>query len=193
MLGVIGAFVTCMAMVAISLRAGLSRYNRRECRVMRQCLAGGAIELSGSSRPARLLEQVRSEHREPALIVNSLNETLTDVDFETRGGRDVFRACARVAATAGMAGACVEIALHTATVAIGEATVFALVAVAVGLTSAASCAVIGQWATQGAILRRQLWDDFVRWLLNSELSQTAWSVRVSGMQPTHDVENGQDT
>jgi hypothetical protein len=160
---------------------------------MRQCLAGGTIELSESSRPARLVEVVRRARRDPALIVNSLNETLIDVDFETRSGGEVFRACARVAATAGMGGACVEIALQVPAVAIGAATVFALVAVAVGLTSAASCAVIGQWATRGAIIRRQLWDDFVRWLLNSELSQTAWSVRVSGMQPTQDVENGQDT
>jgi hypothetical protein len=195
MLGVIGVVGTCTVMVATSLRSGLARYGRRECEVMRGFLKHQNTEVSTAprvSRPAQLLDEVRRLRHEPTQLVNAVNEALSDVDFETRGGREVFRSCARIAVAAGMAGACVEIALCLQSMTL-RATVLAVVAFAVGLTAATSCAVIGQWATRGALVRRKLWDDFVRRLLNSELPETACSVRASGMRPTRDVENGQGT
>ena len=93
--------------------------------------------------------------------------------------------------TAGMAGACIEIALGVQSLSL-QAAVLGIVAVAAGIAGAVSCAVIGHWATRGALLRRRLWDDFVRSILKSEIRQTAWTVRASELNPTNVGQNGQD-
>jgi hypothetical protein len=129
---------------------------------------------------------------QPALVLNLLNETLSDVDYETQGMQRIARANSRICLTAGMAAGCIEIALRVQTSSLRAATL-AAIAVTTGIVGAVSCAVIGQWATRLAMLRRRLWDEFVHWILNSEFPQTAWTVRAAGLRPTNNVENGQDT
>ncbi|GEM_PF-2304308 len=219
MLGVVSALLTSASMSIITWRIGLVRVAERECSALQQCLDAGWSSVCrgiGCSRPEGVIEHTRSErrgHREetrgcsrlerviqeiaavrerPAEVVNVLNETLHDIDHETRGAQRVSRGCSRVSLTAGMAGACIEIALGLQ-VSTLTATSLALIAVGAGVAGGASCAGIGQWATRKALLRRRLWDEFVQRILNSEFRETAWTERAPGLRPTNDVENGQDT
>ena len=146
---------------------------------------------SGSCVPGRLVVILRSTRHEPDHVVNLVNETVRDIDYETRGTRESFQACSRISVTAGMAGACIEIALRLQSSSVQAATLGA-VAVTAGIAGAISCAVMGHWAARGARLRRRLWDDFVRSILKSEFPQTAWTLRASGLKPTNVGQIGQD-
>ena len=192
MLGVALAVSTCLAMFTACLKAGAARYNRNECHYLEKCLESGTIEASivpGACNPGRLVGNLRSAHDDD--VVNLVNEILSDIDYETRGTRQSFQVCSRISVTAGMAGACIEIALRVQSSSL-QAAVLGAVAATAGIAGAVSCAVIGHWATRGALLRRRLWDDFVRSILKSEFRQTAWTVRASELKPTNVGQNGQD-
>ena len=161
---------------------------------MQECLESGTIVTDGATglcSPRRLASELRRIRNEPEQVVNLVNETLSDIDYETRGTRQAFQACSRISATAGMAGACIEIAIRVQS-STSRAAILAAVAVTAGLVGAVTCAVIGRWATRGALLRRRLWDEFVRSILKSEFPQTAWTIRASGLKATNVVQNGQD-
>jgi len=192
MLGVALAVSTCLAMFTACFKTGAARYNRSECHYLEKCLESGTIETniaSGACNPGRLVGDLRSVHDDD--VVNLVNEILSDVDYETRGTRQPFQVYSRISVTAGMAGACIEIALRVQSSSL-HAAVLGAVAVTAGIAGGVSCAVIGRWATRGALLRRRLWDDFVRSILKSEFRQTAWTVRASELKPTNVGQNGQD-
>lgn len=193
--GVVLVGLACLAMSIITWKAGARRHDKRECSLLQKYLKAPRHALrseAGDSRPERLIRELADIRQESARVVDLLNETLNDVDYETRGMQDVARACSRVSMTAGMAGACVEVALRVET-STARAAVWGVLAAAVGIAGAVSCAVIGQWATRGMLLRRRLWDEFVHSMLNSEFLQTAWTVRAPGLRPTSDLRDGQDT
>jgi hypothetical protein len=194
MLGVALAVSICLATFTACLKTGAARCNRSECHYLQKCLESGTFETdaaSGACNPERLVGDLRSARNEPDHVVNLINQTLSDIDYETRGTRESFQACSRISVTAGMAGACIEIALRVQSSSL-QAVVLGAVAVTAGIIGAASCAAMGHWAARGTLLRRRLWDDFVRSILKSEFPQTAWSVRASGLKPTNVGQNGQD-
>jgi hypothetical protein len=194
MLGVALAVSTCLAVFTACLKTGAARYNRSECHYLEKCLESGTIETnttSGGCNPGRLVVDLRNAQNEPDGVVNLVNETLRDIDYETRGTRQSSQAYSRISMTAGMAGACIEIALRVQQSSL-QAAALGAVAVTAGIAGVVSCAIIGHWAARGALLRRQLWDDFVRSILKSEFPQTAWTVRASELTTTNVGQNGQD-
>jgi hypothetical protein len=194
MLGVALAVSTSLVMFAACLKTAAARCNRSECQYLQKCLELGTIVPDTGSAALnlrRLVAGLRSARDKPDHVVTLVNETLSDIDYETRGMRQSFHACSRISLTAGMAGACIEIALGVQSATLQAATLGA-VAVTAGIAGAVSCTVIGHRAAPGILRRRRLWDDFVRSILKSEFPQTAWTVRASESKPTNVGQNGQD-
>lgn len=194
MLGVALAVSTCLVMFTACLKAAAARCNPSECQYLQKCLASDTVEtetLTAACNPGRLVDDLRSARNEPDQIVSLVNETLSNIDYETRGIRQSFQAYSRISLTAGMAGACIEIARGVQSGGV-QAAILGSVAATAGLVGAVSCAGIGHRAVRGVLLRRRLWDDFVRSILKSEFPQTAWTVRASRLKPTNVGQNGQD-
>jgi hypothetical protein len=184
MFGLVVGIGTSLLLATMLWYTGNNRSAPHECKLIQEWMAadkGIDRQAFGTSRPGQLISEIRELRDRPECAISVLNEVLGDVDFETRWTASAHGAYARISATAGIAGACLEITsrLRTSTI---QAAVYAIVALMCGLLGSASCAVIGQWAIRGILRRRRLWDEFVQWILKSEFSKTAWSLR--GIAPS---------
>jgi hypothetical protein len=194
MLGIILGVGTSSLLSLIIWNAGAARYSRHECVLIERCLTSGAITNDPAfvtTRPGRLVFDLRQIRNRPEMVVSVINEIVSDIDFETRWSNVGARAYARISATSGIAGGCIEMALRLR-ISVFQATVYALIAVIAGLLGAGSCAAIGHWASRENLRRRRLWDEFVQWILKSEFPQTAWTVLDVGSSLTCAIQNGQE-
>ena len=171
---------TSALVVAMSWRFYKTLADPNECRVLEAVLKSGlqyrAPQL-GASRPGLLLKELALVADSPERQVAAFNDALAEVDSSTQVGRDTSKLFARVAFLAGMAGGAAELAGSRTSIRI--AGMWALAAVFIGVLGAAACAVIGHVAMAGFSRRRQLWDEFVRWILNSQYPRT--ELNVSGV------------
>jgi hypothetical protein len=147
-----------------------------ECEILRSIVSSGE---SGAahlrcSRPIQLLDELRSTKANGDTKVAVLNDALSEVDSLTAVGQMAMTSLSRAAFLAGMAGATAEIAESAGS--LRDTAMGAGAAFAVGIIAAGVCTVIGRWAIRDIRFRRQLWDDFVRWILNSQFSRTELNV-----------------
>ena len=166
---------TSALVVAMSWRFYRRLADPNECRVLEAILkSGDGAPNLATSRPGLLLEELTLVADSPERQVAAFNDALAEVDSSTQVGRDTSKLFAKVAFLAGMAGGAAELAGSRPSIRI--AGMWALATVFVGVLGAAACAVIGQLAMSGFSRRRQLWDEFVRWILNSQYPRTELNV-----------------
>ncbi len=193
MLGIVFGIGTSSILSIIIWRTGATPYFKHECALIQKCLTSGCLVDDPSfaiSRPGQLVNDLRQVRDHPMHAMSAINEIVSDIDFETRWTSSGAQAYSRISVTAGIAGACIELAIWTQN-SLLQATVSALVAVSAGLLGAGSCAVMGQWAFRRTLRRRHLWDEFVQWILKSEFPQTAWTVHDIRPRSTYSIQNGQ--
>jgi len=162
------AVVVCMSWTTYKRLA-----DPAECRVIESILRSttGVNQVSTAlSRPAMLLEELALVRDSADKQVHTFNDALADVDSSTRSGLHASKLMARIAFMAGMAGGTLELASRGGST--GASAVWALGALLAGTLGAAACTVIGQRAISALSRRRRLWDDLVRWILNSQFPQT---------------------
>jgi hypothetical protein len=180
MLGVALGLGTSAVAAALGIRTYRKLVDPSECRLIESYLAAGGNlrgETFRRSRPGALLSELADVCEHPELMVAAFNDALSEVDTTSRTGRQAAKLLARSALMAGVAGACAELALNIHVSAL-YASCWSLAALFAGVVGAASCTVIGQRASVGLLRRRQLWDDFVQWILKSRLSPSELIVPV---------------
>lgn len=111
---------------------------------------------------------------QPERQVAAFNDVLSEVDSDTKMGWAATKHVSRVAFIAGMAGGAAELASNSGSMRV--AAVWASGAFVIGMIGVAACTVIGHSAANCFRRRRQLWDEFVRWILNSQFRETALNV-----------------
>jgi hypothetical protein len=191
MLGLLLGFGTSLLLSTVSWRMSRELSDPDECRIIERCLKEAPdtqSELFRASRPGTLILEFVGVRRIPTHAVMLLNEALSEVDWATRRGLSTARLFARASFTAGIAGACTELALRIQT-SPSQAVSWSLVALIGGIAGAVSCTVIGQRATLGIARRRRLWDEFIQGILNSQFRQPELSVPGGGYAPLVRVRN----
>jgi hypothetical protein len=182
MLGVLLGFGTSLLLSTVSWRRSRVLADHDECRIIERCLAE-APESQGdifrASKPGALVLELGRVRRIPEQAIMLLNEALSEIDWATRRGMPAARLFARASFTAGIAGACTELALQVQASPL-QAISWGLVALIGGIAGSVSCTVIGQRATLGIARRRRLWDEFIQWILNSQFTQPELSVPGGG-------------
>ena len=194
MLGVLLAIGSAVCVSIYVWRKGKAATLSGEISLIRRCLADPTVSTSNefvTSRPGRLVGELRQLDGHAELIVVTINEVLGDIERETQWTNSRARACVRVSATAGIAGGCIEIASRVGSSSARDA-MLAVIAVAGGFVGASSCAVIGRWALRGNQHAHRTWDGFIQWLLNSDLLRTASKARGDGTSSEFAIRNGQE-
>ncbi len=182
MLGLFLGFGTSLLLSTISWRTSRVLTDPDECRIIERCLAespDSQCDNFGATRPGMLIGEFNRVRRIPEHAIMLLNEALSEVDWATCRGLPAARLCARASLTAGIAGACTELALRVQASPV-HAVSWGLVALIGGVAGSVSCTVIGQRATLGISRRRRLWDEFIQWILNSQFRQPELGVPGEG-------------
>jgi len=191
MLGFGIGFVGTLIVVRMSWKSHKRVADTSECWELESLVKSGKVAdapACAQSRPQLLIEELRSVIGDADRQVAAFNDVLTEVDSSTRAGQRALRLLPRVAFMVGMAGSTTELALNS--VSLPMTAVWAGGTLVLGVLGAGVCTVIGHRATRGLQRRRQLWDAFVRWILNSHFARTELNVpgahdyrAVGGRQP----------
>ena len=191
MLGFGIGFVGTVTVVCMSWKSHKRIADTSECWELESLVKSGKVadeHASAQSRPQLLIEELRSVIGNADRQVAAFNDVLAEVDSSTRVGQETIRLLPRVAFMVGMAGCTTELALNSGSTSMMVA--WAGGTLVVGVLGAAVCTVIGHRATRRLQRRRQLWDAFVRWILNSHFAPTELNMpgvhnnrAVGGRQP----------